>query len=68
MTQKEAEMKADAVMKAFLDKLNDVIDEFNRLPIYGPIIPALQRFEEARMWLRKCIESHNEHIKEIHEL
>ena len=67
MTQRDFDLKSDAIMKEFMTKITDAINEFRCCSIYGPITPLLQRLEEARFWLRECIESHEDYLKQLYD-
>ena len=67
MTQKEFDLKTDAIMKEFMTKITDAINDLRYCSVYGQISPLLQRLEEARFWLKRCIESHEDYLKQLHD-
>lgn len=67
MTQKEIDLLSDSIMKDFLSKISDAIKDLSFYSIYGPVSPLLQRLEEARFWLKRCIESHEDYLKQLYD-
>ena len=65
-TQKELDFETEIAMKEHFMKLGGMITGLKMHNVSGPISPVLQHLEEARFWLKKCIESHNNYLKKVY--
>ena len=64
MTQKEIDIKMEKLLEESIIKVNGVIEDLKTSCVQGPVLPALERLEEAGFWLQRCHESQTVYNKQ----